>query len=95
MAHRAQTVPMGFNQATPAMQSVLRSALGGSMRSATRGSRSKKRRKATSTSRVRRKKSSIGSSARRATRKAARFVKGSAAAKRHMAKLRKMVKRKR
>jgi len=94
MAHRAQTIPMGFSQATAAMQSVLRSAVGGQMRSATRGSRSKKRRKATLTSRVRRKTSRSGSRVRRATRKAARFVKGSAAAKRHMAKLRKMVKRK-
>jgi len=88
MAFRAQTVMTGFSQATPAMLATLRGS-GAVNSSAPRTRRSPKRAKAMSTSRGRARKSSSGSRGRRS--KAAKFVKGSAAAKRHMAKLRKMV----
>jgi len=95
MAYRAQVIPPGFNQATAAMQSVLRMATGTSaIRSSTRSTSSRKRRKKAGTkiSRAVRRKSATGS---RARRKAGRLVKGSAAAKRYMAKLRKMVSKRR
>ena len=72
----------GFAQQTPAVQSIYRKGRNG-------GSGRKRRRKAA--------KKAAGTARRRVRRaaagKAKRFTKGSAAAKRHMAKLRKMRKR--
>lgn len=89
MAHRAQTIPMGFNQATPAMQQTLRQATGSGFATASRGRKRRSgklsRKAATVISRARSKSSSNGSRG-----KVARLVKGSAAAKRYMAKIRKL-----
>lgn len=95
MAYRATVIPAGFNQATAAMQAVLRGAVGSAGSRSRRGPSRVKRgtriaRKRRAASTTRRKRSRV----RRATR-SARLVKGSAAAKRYMAKLRKMVKRRR
>jgi len=79
----------GWSQQTPAIQSLLRSAVGG-MR---RASGSSKRRKKKKSAGAKRAKRSAGGSkkAKRATSrgKKARLVKGSAAAKAYMAKIRK------
>ena len=77
----------GLGQQTAAAQQVFRQAMGGAR--TTRSSSSSSRRKRPKT--VRRARRIPGKSARRATRgRSNRFTKGSAAAKRHMAKLRKM-----
>lgn len=75
----------GMNQQTPAVQNILRRLQ--RSRTGTGSSRRKKRRStAKSTGSKKRKRRSNGA-------KAKRFVKGSAAAKRHMSKLRKMRKK--
>lgn len=81
-------IQQGWNQATPAMQSVFSRGIGrpGTRRKAVRA------KLGTSTKRVKRK---VKARAARAAGKPARLVKGSAAAKRYMAKLRAMVKRRR
>lgn len=78
----------GVQQQTPAVQLLFRQTTRG-VRRAT----SKRRRGAASASGAKRSKKASGArrSVKRASGKAAKFVKGSAAAKAHMAKLRKMV----
>lgn len=84
----------GFAQQTSAVQSLYRGKRGGSRRRKKKavGAVGRGKKKA-----VRRRASTKGSSARagraRRTRGGGRFAKGSLAAKRHMAKLRKMRKR--
>lgn len=81
----------GLGQQTAAAQQVFRQAMGGA-RATRRASSTGSRRKRPKT--VRRARRIPGKSARRATRgRSNRFTKGSAAAKRHMAKLRKMRRR--
>lgn len=79
----AQFIPAngfaGFAQQTPAVQALYR----GGRRKATRGRRRKTAKKAAAAPRRK----------RRAAKSGNRFTKGSAAAKRHMAKLRKMRRR--
>ena len=72
----------GFAQQTPAVQALYRKGRSGG------SGRRRKKKAAGAVKRVSRRKS-----AKAASRKAKRFVKGSAAAKRHMAKIRKMRKR--
>lgn len=77
--------PLGFvgnSQQTQAQQLLTRQVLGSGTR--TNGTRRRRKAKAAPTARRR---------VRRAASKASKFVKGSAAAKRHMARLRKMRKR--
>lgn len=74
----------GFAQQTPAAQALYRRTTKSS------GGRRRKKKRAASVKRARR---IPGKSARRSTRGASKFTKGSAAAKRHMAKLRKMRKK--
>lgn len=78
----------GLNQQTPAVQNQLsrvsRSNGTGSRRRANSGGSTKRKKRSRSTGGTRRKKASSSS------RSSGRFVKGSAAAKRYMAKLRKM-----
>lgn len=76
----------GWNEQTPASQAIMLTGLAGRpMNGGSAGP--KRRRKARSASG----KGKTRRRAKRAAGKAAKFVKGSAAAKRHMAKLRKMV----
>lgn len=91
MATATQSVQQGWNQATAAQQVLMAMGLGSSgsrrRRASSRRTRaSPKRRKRRATSKPRRRASS-----RRRTVK--RLVKGSPAAKRHMAKLRRMRRR--
>lgn len=77
----------GWSQQTPAALSIIRSGIGAA-RSIVRKARSKRRSKASATSTGRKRKKRVRtSSARKST--AARLVKGSAAAKAYMAKIRK------
>lgn len=76
----------GLGQMTRASQLVFQRAMG-----ARNGTGSRKRRKRNGVAKARKRASRAASSRR--TRKPARMVAGSAAAKRHMAKLRKMRKR--
>ncbi len=78
----------GMAQQTMAVQQLYRKASG-----AVRA-RTSKRRKTATAKRAKKSASATKRSKPRATSKASKFVKGSAAAKRHMAKLRKMVGRK-
>lgn len=71
----------GFSQQTPAVQALL---------TPKRRTRRKTRKKTTTRRRTRKKTSAKRRSCPARKRKPARLVKGSAAAKRHMAKLRKM-----
>ncbi len=80
-----QTVQQGWSQGTPAMQTIMRAGLGAAR--ALRRTRRSKRSKAASPSKRRKKRA--GSSSKRASSKPARLVKGSAAAKAYMAKIRK------
>lgn len=77
----------GLGQQTAAAQQVFRQAMGGrtSTRSATRSTGARRRRPKKSAARR--------ATKRRASARGNKFTKGSAAAKRHMAKLRKMRKR--
>jgi hypothetical protein len=75
----------GFSQQTPATQAVLSTV--NRSRSAPRGKKRAKKK------RVAKRRAAPKRTRRKATRKASRMVKGSAAAKRHMAKLRKMRRR--
>ncbi len=77
----------GLQQQTPAVQAAYRGLMKG--RSA-----AKRRKKKAAAPKRRAKKSKSERKWKKVAGKAARFVKGSAAAKRYMAKLRKMVKRK-
>lgn len=75
----------GMNQQTPAVQTILRGSLGGGARSTS------KRKSRTSARKTTKKAKTKRMSSAKST--AARFVKGSPAAKRFMAKLRKMRKK--
>lgn len=93
MANGVQVPQQGWSQGTAAMQVMMRSGLG-----ATRRATSRKRRKSSTGKSTRRaaSRSASRSRSRSRSRGAARLVKGSKAAKAYMAKLRKMVgKRKR
>lgn len=70
----------GMGDMTPAMQNIIRKAAGGTARA-----RSKKRKKASSS---RKKKVAAKPVSKRASKRPARLVKGSAAAKRYMASIR-------
>lgn len=87
MSGWASAITAAIGSMTPAQQILFRPAKS----SAGTGRRRKRRKAAAKTSRRKGKKKVA---ARRARGKAARFVKGSAAAKRHMAKLRRMRRRK-
>jgi len=89
----------GWSQQTPAIQNLIQRA-GSRAGSSTRAARSTRRAKPLkrlkrTASKIRRssRKLSKALGSRRSKSKAARFVKGSLAAKRHMAKLRKLAKR--
>jgi len=83
----------GLGQQTAANQAVFRRAMSGG-RTASAGSRKRRKSKAKrSAASFRRPRRIPGKSRTRRTRGASKFVKGSAAAKRHMAKLRRMRKR--
>jgi len=85
----------GWNQQTPTVQTLIRRA--GSTARATRSTKRRspsKRLKRTVSKTLRSSRKRLKRSAsRRSGSKAARFVKGSLAAKRHMARLRKLAKR--
>jgi hypothetical protein len=78
----------GLGQQTAAAQQVFRQAMGGARATRSTGARKRTRRRKSSKSRT-----STRSRRRGGKSKAAKFVKGSTAARRHMAKLRKMRKR--
>lgn len=80
-----QVPQQGFGQQTPAVQTIIRAGMG--MLSRARSSTRRKKSSRTSTSKKRKK--SAGSSRKRSTT-LKRLVKGSAAAKRYMAKIRKL-----
>lgn len=86
MAYTTRVIPQGFSQATAAMQHALAMAHSG------RGfSRSRRKRAKAGTSKRRRRSASRRTPGRsRRAGKAMRLVKGSAAAKRYMAKIRRM-----
>jgi hypothetical protein len=75
----------GWSQQTPAVQTIIRGGL--AVGRALRRTRRSKRSKAASPGKKRKKRA--GSSSKRASSKPARLVKGSAAAKAYMAKIRK------
>lgn len=80
----------GFAQQTPATQALFqRAGRTGGLRSAAK----RRRRKTKAASPARRRKTRAAAPRRRRAAKSARMVKGSAAARRHMAKLRRMRKR--
>lgn len=79
----------GWSQQTPAAMQIIRQGIG-QARSVVRGARSRKRKatSSTSTGRKRRKRASSSATRSSRSRKLKRLVKGSAAAKAFMAKLR-------
>lgn len=79
----ATQVPMqGWGQSTPAMQTIFRAGLG------VRGAASRRRSRRSSTPTAKKRKSRAATSGKRS--KPSRLVKGSAAAKAYMAKIRKL-----
>lgn len=81
-----QVPQQGWGQMTPAQSTIIRSGLAGATRLLGRSSTSRKRRKYSSAARGRKRSASSGS--RKKKSGASRLIKGSAAAKRYMAKLR-------
>lgn len=88
MSGWASAITAAIGSMTPAQQVLFRPSAG----SKSGGTRRRKRRK--TAAKTTRRKGKKKAAARRARGKASRFVKGSAAAKRHMAKLRRMRRRK-
>jgi len=88
----SQSVQQGWNQATAAMKAIMGGGIGSVARRAT-GGQKRKRRASSSTSTASRgkKRSRSMRRSKRASGSKPHLVKGSAAAKRYMAKLRKMV----
>jgi len=82
----------GLGQQTAAAQQVFRQAMGGRSGRST-GSRKRRKKAKRASATFRRPRRIPGRSRTRRTRGASKLVKGSAAAKRHMAKLRRMRKR--
>lgn len=83
-----QTPQQGWGQQTPAIQQIIRSGLGSRIARSVR--RASKRRSASSTKARSRKSSKRASGSTKRSGGLKRLVKGSAAAKAHMAKLRRM-----
>lgn len=83
---RSNQVPQqGWGQQSPAVQQIIRSGIG-----AVRSIASRVRKKRSKTAAGRKSKKRATGSRKRASRSVARLVKGSAAAKRYMAKIRKL-----
>lgn len=81
----------GWSQQTPAIQSLLRTSIGGTRRVG--GSRKRAKKSASASGRsIKKRRKSAGKRAS-GTKRAARLVKGSAAARAYMAKIRKLRKK--